>query len=271
MSWRRKHGRRALLCWCGGGLLVLLSLPVEARSQSATRSAVDKRVPDDPATAAVIAPFGDRVRALENVIGTLDVELKKKGVGGGTLGNFVVDALRARAAHQLGRPVALAVTNNGGLRRNTITPGPLRAADIYELLPFENALVTLDLTGEQLRRFLQVVIAQRDAQSGAVLTYRRNAAGDRELTSVALGPEGKEIDSSATYTLLTIDYLVKRGGSYGVLQEGKNLRPLNLTMRDAVLDYVKAEAAAGRSIKVELDGRFRAEDGAAENDEGSDE
>ncbi len=41
-----------------------------------------------------------------------------------------------------------------------------------------------------------------------------------------------------------------------ILREAKNVRPLNMTMRDAVLAYVKAETAAGRSIKATLDGRF---------------
>jgi hypothetical protein len=50
---------------------------------------------------------------------------------------------------------------------------------------------------------------------------------------------------------------VKRGGDYGVLQEGKNVRPLGVTMRDAVLEYVKAETAAGRAVSANLDGRFK--------------
>ena len=68
--------------------------------------------------------------------------------------------------------------------------------------------------------------------------------------------QDKEIDPKANYTIVTIDYLVKRGGEYTLLQEGKNMKPLNLTLRDAVIDYVKAETAAGRAIKTTLDGRF---------------
>src|SRR3989475_4786274 len=50
----------------------------------------------------------------------------------------------------LGQPVALVVTNSGGLRKNAIAPGELHVRDIFELLPFENKLVELEMTGEQL-------------------------------------------------------------------------------------------------------------------------
>jgi 2',3'-cyclic-nucleotide 2'-phosphodiesterase (5'-nucleotidase family) len=227
----------------------------------ASESAIDATIPDDPAVEAVIAPFSARVRELNVPIGKLVGGLKKGGMGGGSLGNFVADALRNRAAAALGKPVLLAVINSSGLRKNQIAAGDISASDIYELLPFENALVTLELTGEQLRRFLDVTVERRNAQSGARILYRTNKELKKsEIVGVRLlSPEGfeVEIDPKATYTIVTIDYLVKRGGDYIVLQEGKNLKPLSLTMRDAVLEYVKAETVAGRPVKAMLDGRFR--------------
>jgi 2',3'-cyclic-nucleotide 2'-phosphodiesterase (5'-nucleotidase family) len=232
----------------------------------ATERAIDESIPNDPAVDAILAPYSAKVHELDVPIGTLVGELKKGGMGAGSLGNFVADALRARAEAKLGKPVLLAITNSGGLRKNEIAAGNLTAGDIYQLLPFENALVVLDLTGEQLRRFLDVVVRQRDAQSGARIMYRTNDQKTSEIVTVKLGggASEKEIDPQATYTIVTIDYLVKRGGDYSVLQEAKNIRPLNLTMRDAVLDYVKAETAAGRPIKATLDGRFRYDKPGAE-------
>lgn len=229
----------------------------------ASESAIDATIPDDPAVEAIIAPFSARVRELNVPIGKLVGGLKKEGMGGGSLGNFVADALRNRAAITLGKPVLLAVINSTGLRKSQLTAGDISVSDIYELLPFENALVTLDLTGEQLRRFLNLTVEHQNAQSGARILYRTDKELKKsELVSVRLlssnGSE-VEIDPKATYTIVTIDYLVKRGGDYAVLQEGKNLKPLSLTMRDAVLDYVKAETTAGREIRAMLDGRFRDE------------
>lgn len=226
-----------------------------------TEVTVDSSVPDDPEVEKMLQPYAPKVRALSEVIGTLSGELRKGGIGAGSLGNFVADALRDRAQVKIGKPVLLAITNSGGLRKSAVAPGELKAGDIFELLPFENALITVELTGEQLRRFLDVILKNRDAQSGARITYRTNDKKENEIVSVKLGSSGKEyeIDPKATYTIATIDYLVKRGGDYSLLQEGKNLQPLGITMRDAVLDYVKSETAAGRPIKSTLDGRFRSD------------
>src|SRR5207237_3823422 len=136
-----------------------------------TETLIDASIPDDPGMDKMLAAYSPKVRALDVVLGKLKGELKKSGVGSGSRGNFVADGLRAQAAVKLGKPIDLAVMNGGGLRRNTIGEGELRARDIFELLPFENALVTLDLTGEQLLRFLAVVVSSREAQSGARITY----------------------------------------------------------------------------------------------------
>ena len=222
---------------------------------------IDESIPNDPALETIVAPYSAKVRELDAPLGKLANELTKSGIGGGSLGNFVVDAIRDRAQAKLGKPVLLAITNSGGLRKNQIAPGELKASDIWELLPFENALVTLDLTGEQLRRFLDIAVAHRDAQSGARITYKTIDEKQNKIVAVKLVGHSAEqdIDPQATYTIVTIDYLVKRGGDYSILQEAKNIRPLNLTLRDAVIDYVKAETAAGRDIQTRLDGRFRDE------------
>lgn len=236
--------------------------PVRIRERASERE-VDASVPDDPRVDAIIAPYAPKVRALDVVIGKLATTLKKEGMGGGTLGNFVSDAMRASAEAKLGRPIALAITNKGGLRKNEITQGELRVRDIFDLMPFENALITLDLTGAQVKRILEVMMANDEpAQSGARIKFRR--AGDKgyEIVDLKLvGADGAEhpLDEAATYTILTSDYLLNRGGSYSVLKEGKNVNPLGVTIRDAVIDYVKALNAKGSAVSVRLDGRYKGE------------
>jgi 2',3'-cyclic-nucleotide 2'-phosphodiesterase (5'-nucleotidase family) len=225
-----------------------------------TETLVDASIADDPAIEKMLSPYSAKVRALDVVIGKLETELKKGTVGGGNLGNFVTDGMRVYSSVKLGRPVLLAITNSGGLRKNTIATGDLRAADIFELLPFENALVQVDLTGEQLLKLLNVVVSSGDALSGARITYRMNADNKPEMVSARLIDSQSrqiEIDPKATYSIVTIDYLVKLGsGRYSVLQEGKNIKPLGVANRDAILEYVKSETAAGRPIKSALDERF---------------
>lgn len=220
---------------------------------------IDSSVPDDRSVDQMLSAYSPKVRALDNIVGTLKGELRKSGVGAGSIGNFVTDGMRAQAALRLGKPIDVAIMNGGGMRRNSITEGELRARDIFELLPFENSLITLDLTGEQLLKLLEVVISGREGQSGARLTYATKADKSSQLEKAKLldasGRE-KDIDPRATYTIVTIDYLYSVGGRYSVLREGTDVKALGITLRDAVTDYVKSETAAHRDIKARLDDRY---------------
>ena len=225
-----------------------------------TETLIDSSIPDDPAVDQMLAAYTPKVRALDTILGKLKGELRKGGMGAGSLGNFVADGMRAQASARLGKRIDLAIMNGGGLRRNTISEGELRTRDIFELLPFENALVTLDLSGEQILKLLGVVVSGREAQSGARLTYMIKADKSSQLETAMLRDEqgrDQEIDPKATYTIVTIDYLVNVGGErYSVLREGRNTKPVGITLRDAIMDYVKSETAAAREIKPRLDERF---------------
>jgi 2',3'-cyclic-nucleotide 2'-phosphodiesterase (5'-nucleotidase family) len=221
-----------------------------------TEISVDSSITDDPAVDKMLAAYSPKVRELDTVLGTLRGELKKGGIGAGSLGNFVSDGMRAQASIKIGKHVDVAIMNGGGLRRSTIAEGELRARDIFELLPFENALMALELNGEQLLKVLGVVVSGHEAQSGAKLTYIVKGDKSWQLESARLADD-KEIDPKAIYTVVTIDYLVNVGGErYSVLREGQNTRPLGITLRDSLMAYVKSETAAGREIKPRLDGRF---------------
>ncbi len=225
----------------------------------ASETLIDASIPDDPGVEKMVAVYAPKVRELDTVVGRLKGELRKGGTGAGSLGNFVTDGMRWQAGVKKGKPIDLALMNSGGMRRNTITEGELRARDIFELLPFENALITVELTGEQLKTLLNMILTTNEAQSGARIVYRQNATKKNEAQSIKLRtPAGeREIDPAGTYTVVTIDYLYNVGGSrYGILKEGKNMKALGITLRDALMNYVKAETAAGREIKPNLDGRF---------------
>ena len=225
-----------------------------------TAPLVDSTIPDDQAVEKMLEAYSPKVRALKQVIGKLKGDLRKGGVGAGSLGNFVADGIRAESARNLGQPIALAVTNSGGMRKNVISEGDLTLRDVFELLPFENALVAFDLTGAQVLDLLRVVVSNQDAQSGARIKYRLDNEKRTELESARLLVDGSEkaIDPAAVYTVISIDYLLNvTGGDYAtVLKQARNTRPLGLTIRDAITNYVKAETTAGRDIKSTLDGRF---------------
>jgi 2',3'-cyclic-nucleotide 2'-phosphodiesterase (5'-nucleotidase family) len=241
-----------------------------------TETLIDASIPDDPAVDKMLAVYAPKVRELDNVIGKLKGELRKGGVGAGSLGNFVTDGILAESRAKLGNSVVLAVTNAGGLRgKSAISEGELRQRDIFELLPFENALVEFDLTGAQVLTLLKQVVSHRDAQAGARIKYVNDANNRPQLASARLLIDGREqeIDPAATYKVVSIDYLWKRSstlpsdseGNYSVLSQAKKIEPSGLTIREAIIHYVKTETAAGRDIKTNLDGRFMQEKTATPN------
>lgn len=220
---------------------------------------VDSSIADDPSVSQMLVVYSPKVRELDAVIGSLKGELRKGGMGAGSIGNFVSDGMRWQAGLKLGRPVDLAIINGGGLRRNAIGEGELRARDIFELLPFENALTIVELSGEQLVRLLKLLVANREAQSGARIVYFTKADKTSEIDILKLRTPGgeKDVDPQATYRIVTIDYIVNRGGDIStLLRAGKPAQPLGITLRDAIMAYVKSETAAGRTIRPNLDGRF---------------
>lgn len=224
----------------------------------ASETVIDAKIPDDPDIVKLLAPYSEKVRALSVVIGRLEQTLKKEPVGAGSLGNFVTDGMRAYAQTKISKRIALTIVNAGGLRKNEIVAGDLRASDIFELFPFENALVAVDVTGADLLKVLPATV--RDAQSGARIQYKWNDQNRPEFVSAKLIDENgqeQEIDPQKIYTVVTIDYLLKvAGGAYAVLHEGKNLTPLNITVREAMMDYIKTETAAGRAIHLQRDNRY---------------
>ena len=231
--------------------------PVKTGVRS-SQTTIDASIPADPDVEKMLAPYSAKVRALSLVIGRLERPLKKEPVGAGLLGNFVTDGIRTYAETKLGKPVTLTIMNAGGLRKNEIAAGELRVSDIFELLPFENALVAVELRGADLLKLLSPLV--RDAQSGARLRFKWNDQNRPEFLSGKLLDENgheQEIDPNKLYTVVTIDYLLKvGGGAYAPLKEAKSSTPLNITLRDAVMEYVKSETAAGRVIRPHADNRY---------------
>ncbi|HEU4796306.1 MAG TPA: 5'-nucleotidase C-terminal domain-containing protein, partial [Pyrinomonadaceae bacterium] len=222
------------------------------------QTTIDASIPDDESVEKMLAPYSGKVRALSVVIGRLDGPLKKESVGAGSLGQFVTTGVKTYAQKKLGKPVALTIMNAGGLRKNEIAAGELRATDIFELLPFENALVAVELTGADLLKVLPAVV--RDAQAGARIQYKWNDQNRPEFVSAKLLDENgreHEIDPKKTYTIITIDYLLRvAGGSYAPLKEARSTTPLNVTVRDSMMEYVKTETAAGRQLRSRVDERY---------------
>ncbi len=81
--------------------------------------------------------YGARVHEkFGRVVGTLAADLRR-GRGETNIGDFMADALRGQAQADV------ALINAGGIRKN-VPAGPVTALDVLEVLPFGNALVTVE-------------------------------------------------------------------------------------------------------------------------------
>lgn len=206
-------------------------------------------VPADPAVEAMIAPY--RVQMEDHLAEVLAeaTGLFVKADPEGALDNLVADAV-LHGARRLSRDtVHVALVNDGGLRV-PVAAGPVLMRHTYELLPFENYITVLTLTGMQLER-----LADEIARSGGepVAGWTMALEGD-DATGVLVG--GAPVDPQRSYRLATVDYLANGGGSWSVLWEAaaqENREDTATLIRDVFVDYIRERGV----LNPELDGRIR--------------
>ena len=138
----------------------------------------------------------------------------------------------------------IALTNGGGIRAS-IEAGDITKKDIINVLPFGNYIVTMNVTGEEILKALEVGVAKYPAAEGCFpqtggMTFVLNAsnpAGSR-ITNVTIG--GKLLDKTKTYSLATNDFLAAGGDGYMVLKE-KPITGEFSALDEAVISYIKAK------------------------------
>lgn len=125
--------------------------------------------------------------------------------GESELGSFLADSLRGMAKADI------ALMNPGGLRAD-LKEGPLTYGTVYEVIPFDNAVATLELTGEQLDRVLTAAFASKKGVfqvSGLEVKLSRCVVPDR-LRGFTL-PGGKKWDPAKKYKVALPDFLARGG------------------------------------------------------------
>ncbi len=180
--------------------------PADAPIPSGEAIYEGRRVAADGAITAAMAPELARVRRLQSepLPVTIDTLVRRGVDAGAPLGNLFADAMREAMP---GADVS--VNNNGfaGLRAD-LPPGPLTFGRLYDVFPFDNRLVQLTLTGEQLERvFVEEVRRDRPGAlsvSGVRVHARCDGADLRvRLTRAA----GEPIDAADRLSVVTSDML----------------------------------------------------------------
>ena len=202
------------------------------------------RHPEDPATKRWIdEQTKDLAAKWDAPIGALAIpSYDDRGVRSTPAGNLVADAFRARAQADLG------FTNKGGLRTRLVA-GPLTRRMLYELLPFDNNLVSFTLTGAQVRAALQAGLAKDrrplEISGGSYRFAERD--GGRELRDVTVG--GAPLDDARVYRVATSSFLARGGDGIGPFAQGKDVVDHDVLLRDVLI--AQAERAGGLTASGE--------------------
>jgi 5'-nucleotidase len=125
------------------------------------------------------------------------------------LGDFLADSLRELESADV------VLLNPGGLRAD-LAAGELTYGDVYEVIPFDNTISTLTLTGEELKRVLHAAYGGRKGvfqQSGLQLKLAP-CPGQGRLREVRLA-NGKPIDPQRKYRVAMPDFLARGGDGLG--------------------------------------------------------
>jgi 5'-nucleotidase len=193
------------------------------------------------------------VRAEETgsqVVGESAVPLKKARGIESALGNLITDAMRAADLGD-GQPSAIALHNDGGIRAD-LNAGEITYAELYSVLPFDNSLIGLDLTGTQVLGMLEASINDQASEvqvSGLTFVYNPNKPPGQRVPKAQV--DGEPLDPTAAYRVVTIDYLYSHPQYSDSLGQGTNVTYDGLAL-DAVIDYIRAHSPVHPQVEQRI-------------------
>ena len=197
----------------------------------------------------IISKYEPMVAPLMEIIGYSEDEYDK-GTPEGPLSNFAVDVIRAIAEKETGTNVDVAMTNFGGIR-TSLPKGAVRVYDIFSIFPFDNYLVTFDILGSDLDKFLRNMASRGRVEA---LSNVQVVFDGRQLESLTVG--GEPIDPEKNYRFATINFLMDGGDRLSVGDFARNITNLETVfIRDAIVDYIREMTARGETISLKNDGR----------------
>ena len=215
--------------------------------------AIDDNIKSSPEFEQKLQAFKQPLEKLrQTVIGQTEVKLEgdraKIRTQETNLGNLIADAI----LNQLkGDGADVALVNGGGIRAS-IPPGNITLGQVLEVLPFNNTITRLDLTGEQLKQALEHGVSGVEVGDGCfshVAGIRfywnpKKPVGSR-ITAVKIidaNGEEKPLNSQAIYRVVTNNFMMKGGDGYQVLTQGKNQVDTGFLISDVVTEYIRNQS-----------------------------
>lgn len=171
------------------------------------------------------------------VVGELSVPLRRTRdrFRSSAAGNLITDAMRAAV------PADVAIQNRGGIRCDW-EAGPVTRRDLFELLPFGNHLVRLEVPGELILECVRAAVegtAHSGLEfSGMVVEVRVDDAGDGHLEGIRIG--GELLEPERVYALVTNSFLADGGDNYLNLKAAGVRADDPRMLREMLEEYLRA-------------------------------
>jgi 5'-nucleotidase/UDP-sugar diphosphatase len=186
-------------------------------------------VTPDRAVAGAVARYERRLsREMDVAIGTTSVALDSRNAtvrsGEAAIGNVIADAMRA-AAH-----ADAAVMNGGGIRggKRYAAGATISRRDVLAELPFGNRLVTIEISGSELKRAIENGLSQlpnatpRFPQvSGLIIEADTARPPGSRVIAIKVG--GAPLDEAKTYRVATNDFLARGGDGYTMFRDAHHV------------------------------------------------
>ena len=185
---------------------------------------------------------------LDEKIGELGTPWTRNDEGESNIGDFLADAMIIYAKADV------AFTNSGGIRKN-LRAGSITVRDIWEIAPFSDRLVLIELTGEELLNVLEKN-CRKDIDllqvSGVKYSYAPERPYGERVIDVRVNSE--KIMSYKKYKAVINDYILAQSKDFlGIPQQNLKYKFLQDLDRDVFIKEVKKRGA----INSEVEGRIR--------------
>jgi 2',3'-cyclic-nucleotide 2'-phosphodiesterase (5'-nucleotidase family) len=153
-----------------------------------------------------------------------------------SIGNMMADAVLELANplfnSQIGNEIDFVLLNFGGIRA-TIGQGDVSRRTAFEIMPFENEIVVLELSPKRIQELLDYLRTENLAHpvSGIEIQLDEN----NQIKSVKI--QGVALDTTKNYYVVTSDYLRNGGDRMYFFDEPVSETPLNYKLRNLFIDY----------------------------------
>ena len=216
------------------------------------------QIPADPAMAVFVDSLFQALKPIaERVLTDAPDEMTRDRHAESKIGDWVAEAMRRRAGADF------AFQNPGGLRA-ALDAGPVTVKDVYEVMPFDNRIATVHLTGAQVLDAVETGVKGDGCVQIAGLRYafdRSRPRGERVVKLETAG--GAPIDPKATYLVATNDFMAQGGDGFDVFAKGPDLKVTEMLVRDALVADCEARTKRGEKLVMALDGRIQEVSAAA--------